>query len=79
VFLVSRYGSATVRFTERRIFHLTQVSQLSSRLATTITVVAVAVIVVVVAVADAERTSNCKLYIYRKGQVITCSFFCVLS
>jgi hypothetical protein len=58
VFSVSRYGSATVRFTVRRIFLQTQVSQLRlSSLATTVVVVAASVVVVAVAVV--ERTSNC--------------------
>jgi hypothetical protein len=66
VFLVSRYGSATVRFTVRRTSLLTQVSQLRlSSLATTVT--DVAAIVVVTTVAAAERTSN-SFYIYNEGQ-----------
>jgi hypothetical protein len=60
VYLVSRYGSATVRFTVRRTSHLTQVLQLrhSSLQATTTVVAVVATIVVVVAATTAERTSN---------------------
>jgi hypothetical protein len=67
VYLVSRYGSATVRFTVRRTSRLTQASQLRLSSLQATTVVAVATIVVVVAVVVAERTSNnLKLYI-KKG------------
>jgi hypothetical protein len=68
VFSVSRYGSATVRFTVRRTSLLTQVLQhRHSSLATT-TAVDATTTVVVVAVADAERTSNILAYnIFTKG------------
>jgi predicted CoA-binding protein len=59
-----------VRFTERRIFHLTLASQLSSSSLTT-TVVAATTIVVVAVVEDAERTSNCNsTYMKRDGQMV---------
>jgi hypothetical protein len=60
VYLVSRFGSATVRFTVRRISLLTQVLQLRLSSLQTTTVADATTIVVVVAVADAETTtSNC--------------------
>jgi hypothetical protein len=59
VYLVSRYGSATVRFTVRRTSLLTQVLQLRlSSLATTTVVAVATTIVVVVAATTAEITSN---------------------
>jgi hypothetical protein len=79
VFLVSRYGSATVRFTVRRTSHLTQVLQLRHSSLATTTVVAVATIVVVVAVVVAERTSNCNSKYYEEGMTEMPSLFCIFA
>jgi hypothetical protein len=75
--LVSRYGSATVRFTVRRISLLTQVLLLRLSSLVTTTVVAVETIVVVVVVTTAERTSNLlETQYYEKGWRKS-SLFCI--
>jgi hypothetical protein len=76
VYSVSRFGSATVRFTVRRTSLLTQVSQLRlSRLAATTVVAVVTTIVVVVAATTAERTSNCNSKYYEEGMTEMPSLF----
>jgi hypothetical protein len=68
VFSVSRYGSATVRFTVRRTSLLTQVLQhRHSSLQATTVVAVVTTTVVVVAVVVAERTSNCNSTYKKEG------------
>jgi hypothetical protein len=78
VFSVSRYGSATVRFTVRKTSLQMLVSLHSSRLAATTTVVDVAAIVVVADVADAETTSNCHSYNNERDGVMS-SLFCIFA
>jgi hypothetical protein len=82
VFSVSRYGSATVRFTVRRTSLQTQVLllRLSSLATITTTVVAVTTIVVVVVATTAERTSNChSLYTKKLNSNVQLLFFIVFS